>query len=233
MSVTMVSNHVQALEERLGVWLLDRTTRKVSLTEIGRSYYGRSSRILADLDEADRVAALMHAIPSGTLRMHASVTLTRFLTPIMVEYLKSSPGASIELDGGEEMVDVIAEDYDLMIRNRVPNDSGLIVSKLTPWRQILCCSPSYLETRRRPERSSQPAHHNCLQFPFHPFGNEWRFEGPNGKPASVHVSGNIMTSSAETLRLLTTAGIGIIFAPALLVMEGQARRNAGLPATRI
>ena len=124
MSVTMVSNHVQALEERLGVRLLNRTTRKVSLTEIGRSYYERSSRILADLDEADRVAAAMHAIPSGTLRMHASVTLTQFLTPIMVEYLTSYPGASIELDGGDEMVDVIAEGYDLVIRNRIPSDSG-------------------------------------------------------------------------------------------------------------
>ena len=95
--------------------------------------------------------------------------------------------------------------------------------KLTPWRQILCCSRSYLEAHPRPERLADLADHNCLQFPFSPFGNEWRFEGPNGKPASVHVSGNMMTSSAEALRLLTTAGVGIIFAPAFLVMEGLAR----------
>ena len=223
MSVTMVSNHVQALEDRLGVRLLNRTTRKVSLTEIGRSYYERSSRILAELDEADRVAGAMHATPTGTLRMHASVTLTRFLAPVMVAYLRSYPGVSIELDGGDEMVDVIAEGYDLVIRSRVPNDSGLIVRKLTPWRQILCCSPIYLETHPRPERLSDLTNHNCLQFSFAPFGNELRFEGPDGKPASVHVSGNMMTSSAEALSLLTAAGIGIIFAPAFLVMEGLAR----------
>ena len=87
MSVTMVSNHVQALEDRLGVRLLNRSTRKVSLTEVGRSYYERSQQVLADLDEADRVATALHATPRGTLRLHASMNLVRFLAPIVSEFL--------------------------------------------------------------------------------------------------------------------------------------------------
>ncbi len=222
MSVTMVSNHVQALEDRLGVRLLNRTTRKVSLTEIGRSYYEHSSRILADLEEADRLAGSMQATPSGTLRLHASATIIRFLTPILAEFLTSYQGVSIDLNVGDQMVDVIAEGYDLVIRTRVPDDSGLIVRNLTPWRLILCCSPAYLDTHPQPRQLSDLADHNCLQFPFSPFGSEWRFEGPDGKPASVHVTGNMMTSSAEALRLLAIAGIGVILGPTFMVMEDLA-----------
>src|ERR1700684_2465645 len=83
MSVTMVSNHIQALEDRLGARLLNRTTRKVSLTEIGRAYYDRSSQILVELDEADRIASALHATPRGTLRLHTSAAIVRFLQPVV------------------------------------------------------------------------------------------------------------------------------------------------------
>ena len=85
MSVTMVSNHVQALEDRLGARLLNRTTRKVSLTEIGQAYYERAIQVLADLEEADRIAGALHATPRGTLRLHTSMPVVRFLTPVMGE----------------------------------------------------------------------------------------------------------------------------------------------------
>ena len=95
MSVTMVSSHVQALEDRLGARLLNRTTRRVSLTEIGRAYYERSTQILADLDEADRIAGDLHATPRGTLRLHTSMNIVRFLAPVLAEFLTQYPAVSV------------------------------------------------------------------------------------------------------------------------------------------
>ena len=222
MSTTMVSNHVQALEGRLGTRLLNRTTRKVSLTEVGREYYERSRRILADMEEADRFAGALQATPSGLLRLHASITLIRFLSPVVAEFLSSYPKATIDLTVGENMVDMVEEGYDLIVRVRTPPDSSLIVRTLTPWRHIVCCSPAYLVSHPAPRCPQDLADHNCLQIPFYAFGDEWRFQGPDGKTESVHVHGNFMTTSAEALRLLTIAGSGIILAPAFLVADDLA-----------
>ncbi len=110
MSVTMVSNHIQSLEDRLGARLLNRTTRKVSLTEIGKAYYERSRQILMDLDEADRIADALHSTPRGTLRVHTNPHIMRFLSPVFDEYLSLYPGVSIDLTTGERMIDMIEED---------------------------------------------------------------------------------------------------------------------------
>lgn len=222
MSVTMVSNHIQALEDRLGARLLNRTTRKVSLTEIGRAYYERSSQILVELEEADRIASALHATPRGTLRLHTTMSIVRFLRPVVAEFLTLYPAVSIDLTVGERMVDVIEDGYDLIIRAVPPPDSGLVVRQLTPWRHILCCAPGYLEQVPPPKSLADLAHHNCLQFAFYPFGDEWRFEGADGKPVSVRVHGNIVTSSGEMLRLLALGGHGLFLAPMFMVVDDLA-----------
>src|SRR6202012_4632436 len=197
MSATMVSNHIQALEDRLGARLLNRTTRKVSLTEIGRAYYERSSQILVELEEADRIASALHATPRGILRLHTTMSVVRFLRSGVAEFRTISPAVSIDLTVGERMVDVVEDGYDLVIRAVPPRDSGLVVRQLTPWRHILCCAPSYLKQPPPLLNLADLAYHNCLQFAFYPFGDEWRFEDADGKPASVRVRGNIVTSSGE------------------------------------
>jgi DNA-binding transcriptional LysR family regulator len=222
MSVTMVSNHIQALEDRLGARLLNRTTRKVSLTEIGRAYYERSSQILVELDEADRIASALHATPRGTLRLHTSASIVRFLQPVVAEFLTLYPAVSVDLTVGERMVDVIEDGYDLVIRAVPPPDSELVVRRLMPWRHILCCAPAYLEQHPPPMNLADLAHHSCLQFAFYPFGNEWRFEGADGKPVSVRVHGNMVTSSGEMLRLLALGGHGVFLAPAFMVADDLA-----------
>ncbi len=219
MSVTMVSNHVQSLEERLGVRLLNRSTRKVSLTEIGRTYFERSQQVLADLDDADRVATALHATPRGTLRLHTSMSMVRFLAPIASEFLTTHPAVALDLTVGERMVAMIEDGYDLAIRTIPPPDSGLIVRRLTPWRHILCCAPAYLDAHPAPTHPSDLAHHNCLRFAHYPFGEEWRFEDAAGEPAAVRVSGNLVTNSAETLRLMALAGHGIFLAPSFVIAE--------------
>jgi DNA-binding transcriptional LysR family regulator len=222
MSVTMVSNHIQALEDRLGARLLNRTTRRVSLTEIGSMYYERCARILADLDEADRLAAAQHATPRGTLRLYASMNIVRLLTPIIADFIAAYPAVAIDLTVGERMVDPIEDGYDLVIRPIPPPDSGLVIRRLAPWHHVLCCAPSYLQQHPEPRELSDLAHHNCLRFAFYPSGQDWRFEGANGTPVSVRVQGNVLTSSAEMLRGLAIGGHGIFLAPTFLIADDLA-----------
>ena len=219
MSTTMVSNHVQSLEDRLGVRLLNRTTRKVSLTEVGKTYYERCTRILADLEEADLAANALQSTPRGTLRLYTSTHIVQFIAPVVAEFLALYPEASVELSMGERMIDLIEEGTDLAIRTTPPPDSSLIVRRLTPWRHILCCSPGYLEMHDAPLQPADLAQHNCLRYAFYPFGDEWHFTGPDGDPAAVRVTGNLLSSSAETLRHVALDGQGLFLAPSFIAAE--------------
>jgi DNA-binding transcriptional LysR family regulator len=219
MSTTMVSNHVQSLEDRLGVRLLNRTTRKVSLTEVGKAYYQRCTQILAELEEADQVASALQLTPRGTLRLYTGTHIVRFIAPVVAEFLTRYPQASMDLTIGERMVDLVEEGFDLAIRPTPPPDSSLIVRRLATWRHVLCCSAEYLETHEMPRRPEDLVRHNCLRYAFYPFGDEWRFVGPVNKPVSVRVAGNLLTNSAETLRLVALAGQGLFLAPSFVAAE--------------
>src|ERR1700753_265360 len=116
MSTTMVSNHVQSLEERLGARLLKRTTRKASLTEGGKAYYDRCIQILADIEQADDIAGALQSTPRGTLRIYVNTHLVQFLAPVVAEFLASFPEVKVDLAIGERNVDLIDENYDLAIR---------------------------------------------------------------------------------------------------------------------
>ncbi len=219
MSTTMVSNHVQSLEDRLGVRLLNRTTRKVSLTEVGKTYYERCTRILADLEEADLAANALQSMPRGTLRLYTSTHIVQFIAPVVAEFLALFPEVSVELSMGERMIDLVEEGIDLAIRTTPPPDSSLIVRRLTPWRHILCCAPAYLQTHDAPRRPEDLARHNCLRYSFYPFGDEWHFTGPDGAPAAVRVRGNLLSSSAETLRRVALNAQGLFLAPSFFAAE--------------
>ncbi len=219
MSVTMVSNHIRALEDRLGVRLLNRTTRKISLTEVGRAYYERSKQVLADLDEADRIAEAANQTPRGTLRVFTNSHLTRFLSPVISEYVARNPDVSVDLLAGERTPDLVEEGFDLAIHTLPPRDSSAVVRRLTTWRHILCCAPSYLAAHPAPRELSDLTQHNCLRYAYYRFGDEWRFDGPDGRPKAVRVSGNVVSSNAELLRQLVLDGRGIYLAPSFLVQD--------------
>ncbi|MGO4483966.1 LysR family transcriptional regulator [Rhizobium pisi] len=219
MSVTMVGNHVQSLEDRLGVRLLNRTTRKVSLTETGKYYYERSSQILAELEEADRTAGALSSTPRGTLKVYTSSAIVRFLLPVVSEYMELYPAISLDFSVGERMVDMIEDGYDLVMRTVPPPDSSLVARKLTPWRHMLVCSPAYLETNPNPKTPAEVADHNCLQYAYYPYGDEWRFEDGEGKQESIKIGGNVVSNSAEMLRFLTLNGRGIFLAPSFVVFD--------------
>lgn len=217
MSTTMVSNHVQALEAHLSARLLNRTTRKVSLTEVGQAFYERCIRILADLDEAERAAGELQSTPRGTLRLYTSSNMVRFIGPIVAEYLSLYPEASVELATGERLVDLVEEGIDLAIRSTPVPSSSLIVRNLATWRHILCCSPAYLETHPAPKSPADLAHHNCVRYTHYPFGDDWRFAHVDGGIASVRVSGNLISASGDVLRLAALRGQGIFLAPSFVI----------------
>jgi len=217
MSTTMVSNHVQALEDRLGARLLNRTTRKVSLTEVGRAYYDHSTHILAELEHADDIASASQSSPRGTLRIYTSTHMVPFIAPAVSEFLASYSEVKIDLAMGERAIDLIDEKYDVSIQLVPPPDSSLIVRSLATWRHVLCCSPSYLEKHGRPQQLSDLLQHNCVKHVLYPFQDGWHFVDGNGAPASVRVSGNLITNSGETLRLAALEGVGISLAAGFLV----------------
>jgi DNA-binding transcriptional LysR family regulator len=217
MSTTMVSNHVQALEERLGARLLNRTTRKVSLTEVGKAYYDRCTQILADIEQADDIAGALQSTPRGTLRIYTNTHIVQFLAPVVAEFLASYSDVKVDLVIGERNVDLIDENFDLAVRMVPPPDSSLIVRSLATWRHVLCCSHGYIEKHGRAEQLADLAGRNCIQHVSYPFGDEWRFVDRKGAPASVRISGNLISNSGETLRRAALAGVGIWLAAGFLV----------------
>jgi DNA-binding transcriptional LysR family regulator len=219
MSTTMVSNHVQALEDRLGARLLNRTTRKVSLTEIGKAYYDRCIQILADIEQADDIAGALQSTPRGTLRIYTNTHLVQFLSPVVAEFLAAYPDVKVDLVIGERNVDLIDENFDLAVRMTPAPDSSLIVRSLATWRHVLCCSHGYVEKHGKPEQLADLAERNCIRHVNYPYGDEWRFVDRKGAPATVRVSGNLISNSGDTLRLATLAGVGVWLAAGFLVRD--------------
>src|ERR1700742_3009894 len=219
MSTAMISNHVQALEARLGVRLLNRTTRKISLTEAGKAYYDRCTHILADLEQADDIAGALHSTPRGTLRVHTVTSMVPLASSVVADMLTSYPEVSVDLTMGERTVDMIDEGYDIAVRLTPLPDSSLIVRSLATWRHVLCCSHGYLEAHPRPQQLSDLTQHNCIRHELYPFGDEWHFADRKGNPASVRVSGNLVTNSGDMLRLAALQGTGVFLAAGFLVHD--------------
>ncbi|MDH6261113.1 LysR family transcriptional regulator [Bradyrhizobium sp. BR13661] len=219
MSTTMVSNHIQALEERLGARLLNRTTRKVSVTEIGKAYYDRCTQILADIEQADDIAGALQSVPRGTLRIHSATHMVPFVAGVVVKMLSTYPEVKVDLRMGEADVDLIEEGYDVALRMTPPPDSSLIVRSLATWRHVLCCSHDYLEKHGRVLQLAELTAHNCGRHLNYPFGDEWRFFDRKGSPASVRVSGSLVTNSGEALRRMVLGGAGIGLLAGFLVSD--------------
>jgi DNA-binding transcriptional LysR family regulator len=217
-SPSMVTTHVRALEERLGVRLLNRSTRRVSLTEVGQAYYERCLQILADIDDAENVAQALQSTPRGTLRINASIAVPPFLAPAIAEFTALYPDVSISMTMTDRMVDVVEEGFDLAIRTFVTPDSSLIIRRIATYRLLVCGSPDYLARRGAPQQPSDLASHNCLAYAYAPKGSEWMFEGPTGVQR-IHVLGNMHSNSANALRLAAVHGQGLVILPSFLLVE--------------
>jgi len=140
------------------------------------------------------------------LKLYANTAIVRFLLPILDEFLALYPAISLNLHTGDAMVDMVEEGYDLAIRSVPSHHPSLVARKLTPWRHMLVCSPKYLETRKAPQEPADLSDHDCLQYTYYPYGDEWTFEDTAGRRTSVRVKGTVLSNNAESLRHLALAG---------------------------
>ena len=178
MSPAMVSKHIRTLEERLGVRLLNRTTRHVSATEVGQNYYERCLRILNELEDAERAAGDLQAAPRGLLRVTSSVSFgAHQLAPAIADYLIAYPDVSIDLSLHDNYVDLLEERIDLAIRLGQLSDSSLIAKKLYTVEMVLCASPGYLAANGTPQKPRDLVKHNCLIYTY-ATPRMWTFTDP-------------------------------------------------------
>jgi DNA-binding transcriptional LysR family regulator len=219
MSPAMVSKHVRTLEEQLGVRLLNRTTRRVSATEVGQNYYERCLRILSELEDADRAASDLQAAPRGLLRVTTSVSYgARVLAPAVADFLAAYPDLSVELNLHDYYVDLLEERTDLAIRFGQLSDSSLIAKKLGSVEMVLCASPGYLEANGTPQRPHDLLKHNCLVYTY-AAPRAWTLTDQNGKDEVLRISGRLSANSGDALLALALKDTGIIYVPDYLARD--------------
>jgi DNA-binding transcriptional LysR family regulator len=219
-SPAMVTKHVQTLEERLGVRLLNRTTHRVSATEVGQSYYEHCLRILAELEEADVTARDLQTAPRGLLKVTAPVSFgTRQLAPEIAEYLVSYPGVSIDLSLENFYVDLLEKRFDLAIRLGHLPSSSLIARKLGEVEMILCASPGYLQKNGAPQTPQDLDKHNCLLYANGVPSSLWAFVDESGKQTVISVSGRFLSNGAEAICTLALKDAGVALVPDFLVAD--------------
>lgn len=219
LSKAAVSRHVADLEARLGVRLLHRTTRKLSLTEEGRTFHARSKALLAEVEEAEAEITARAGHASGQLKVNVPVTFgVLHLAPLWAGFMLKNPKVTLDITLADRVVDLVEEGYDMAVRiARLPN-SSLISRKLATTRLVLCASPEYLAQHGYPEHPSQLATHAILAYNLLTMGDTWEFEGPDGN-VSVRVSSVMSTNSGDTCRALALRHCGIILQPTFLVGE--------------
>ena len=211
-----VSRRIVELEGWVGAALFHRTTRKLNLTEVGRSFYERTRGILLDLEEAKVMAAQLEDHPSGLIRLTIPASMERHLTAGIGEFQARWPGVRFALTFTDRVVDLVGEGYDLAVRVGRLEDSTLRARKIAEARRYLCASPRYLNRAGAPGRPEDLAGHNCLIFRTHPGYNVWRFKS-GGRTVDVRASGSFSANSGNALITAARDAMGLILAPEWLV----------------
>lgn len=224
MSSQLVGKHVRALEARYGMQLINRTTRRQSLTEAGRAFYEGCKAVLAEAEAVEALTANLQAVPRGTLRVNAPVSFGAYrLAPALARYLADHPEVQVELTLSDRVVDLVDEGYDAVIRIAPLPDSRMIARPLAPYRLIVCASPAYLAARGTPRRPEDLADHECLGFAYwgRPPEPEWVLTGER-TTTNVRVGGRLSINSGQGLRMAALAGLGIILQPLELLDDDLA-----------
>lgn len=205
-----VSKQIGRLEDRLGVRLLNRTTRQLSATEEGDAFYQRCVRILTDMEEAELAVSQRHAVPRGTLRVNCGVAFGKNqITPMVPEFLDRYPEVNVEITLTDAIADLVEEGQDIAIRFGELQDSSMIARQLAVSRRAICCSPEYLKRMGEPTHPTDLTHHNRLGFSTATHLNKWVFKLEDGSEYPVRVEGNFTANNGETIHEMVLAGLGI------------------------
>ena len=221
----MATRYVAQIEAHLGVRLLNRTTRRLSLSEAGSDAYQRATQILAMVEEAETSAAQEASVPRGTLRVSAPVAFgARHLGGAITEYLERHPEVVIDMSLNDRVVDLVEEGFDLAVRVAARIDPGLVARKLTRARIVACASPGYLKKHGAPKSPAELAHHNCIAYTYSSLQNDWRFR-KKGVERTVKVSGNLRGNNGDFLVNAAVAGLGVVIQPTFLAFEALRRKH--------
>src|SRR5918996_479808 len=219
MSSQGVGKHVRALEDHLGVKLINRTTRQHSVTDFGRDFYERVRNILAEVEAAESLAAESRAVPRGRLRVNAPVIFgAHELARVLPDYLAAYTEVDVELTVADRLVDLIDEGYDAVFRTGHLADSGLIARPLRAMGFILCAAPAYIEARGAPTTPKEVRDHECLGFAYGATRDRWSFGGPDGT-MDIEVSCRFVANNGQVLLTLALAGLGLLLQPSALVWD--------------
>lgn len=226
LSPQLVGKQVKMLEQYLGVALLNRTTRRQSLTDFGSAFYQRAKLILADMQAAESLAAVTRGTPSGRLRINASVTFgIRTLSPRLLEYMVKYPQVSVDLTLSNELVDIVVHGYDVVFRIGELTNCGLKAMPLKPYQLVLCAAPSYIARRPPITTPWDLQQQECLGFAYSDGRSHWSFDGPEGR-IDVPITSKLTINQGDPLLAAAVAGLGVVLQPMELV--GDALRDGTL-----
>ena len=224
-SRAMVSKQLLDLEGRLSARLLNRTTRRQSLTDAGRTYFERAKAILEELDDADSAVGGSTSRPAGTLRVTAPLSLGLLrLAPLWGEFMARYPEVKLDITLSDRVVDVVEEGFDLAVRMGRLTDSSLVTRKLASERMVMCASPAYLKQEGAPRTIAAVANHPVLAYTYLATGDIWRFER-DGIVHDVATRPVMRSNNGDTCRAAALAGRGIILQPSFMVADDLRRRT--------
>jgi len=217
-STSACSRYVADLEAHLGSRLLNRTTRRLSLTESGRGFYERCVQLLADLDEAELAAGQSAARPRGTIRLTTSINFgVRHVSPAIGDFLVLCPEVRFDVSLSDRIVDLVEEGYDLAIRIGATGGETVVARKLGEARMVACASPAYLKAHGTPKTPEDLGRHACLTYEYMPVRNAWTFRGRDGGERAVRVSGPLHSNNGDLLAAAAVAGVGVACEPEFIL----------------
>ena len=217
-SVSAVSRQVADLEAHLDARLLNRTTRRLSLTEGGQAFYERCVQLLADLEDAEVVVTAASIVPRGTLRLTCSATFgTRHLAPAIADFGSRHPQLRFEVELSERAVDIVEEGLDLAIRIGEIGSQNLVGRRIGTSQLVCCAAPDFLASRGEPRTPEELAAYPCLTYEYAPNRGIWAFRDDAGHDHNVAVSGPVHASNGNFLVALAVAGMGITREPDFIV----------------
>ena len=217
LSKAAVSRHVAELEEHLGIRLLHRTTRRLSLTDDGQRFHARAIELITLLEELESETVSSKGEATGLLRINAPLTFGNLhLAPLWPRFIAAHPNVSLDITLNDRVVDLVDEGFDLAIRITNLLNSQLVSRRLATTRIVLCASPGYLAKYGSPAHPKELADHQIISYSYWAGGDDWRFTGPGGE-VQVKIQSRIHTNSGDTCRAAALEDQGIILQPDFLV----------------
>ncbi len=217
LSKAAVSKHVARLERSLGAKLLNRTTRRLSLTEVGAAFYEHCARVVAEAEAAELAVSRLRSEPRGTLKLTAPAAFGHLhIAPAIPDFLARYPEVSVQMVMNDRVVDLAEEGFDVAIRMTSKPAPNIVARRLAPIRWVVCAAPQYLKRQRAPRTPRELSEHNCLSYSFFELSGDWRFKTEDGEE-TVRVAGNFTVNNSEVVREAVLRGLGIAQLPTFTV----------------